>query len=128
MPQRRVLLVLLAVLLVFLATRYACHTMYVSDPQPERPPRFDDLADRIDPNSADWQTLAVLPGLGERKAKDIVEYRQRKRSEAKDPTLIVFRTENDLLYVRGIGAALIEGMRPHLLLPSDRRPATSQAL
>ena len=127
-PQRNVLLALLCVLLVYLAARYACRTTYVGDPPPERPPRYDDLADRVDPNTADWQTLAALPGLGERKAKDIVEYRETKRAEAKDPALVVFRTENDLLYVRGVGVGLIDAMRPHLLLPGDRRPATSPAL
>ena len=70
--QRRVLLVLLAILLAFLLTRYACNRMYVSDPQPEVTPRFDELADRIDPNTADWQTLAALPGIGERRARDVV--------------------------------------------------------
>jgi DNA uptake protein ComE-like DNA-binding protein len=113
---------------VSLVTRYACNTSYVSDPQPGRPPRYNELADRIDPNTADWQTLAALPGIGERKARDIVEYRERKRAEARDPGLIVFDAEGDLLYVRGIGPALIEAMRPHLLFPSANRSATSKAL
>jgi DNA uptake protein ComE-like DNA-binding protein len=127
--QRRVLLVLLCVFLVFLAARYACNRMYVGDPQPETPPRYDQLADRIDPNTADWQTLAALPGIGEAKARDIVAYRERKRAEAKDPSLVVFDAPGDLLYVRGIGAALVEAMKPHLLFPpATRRPATTVAL
>jgi hypothetical protein len=124
--QRRVLLVLLTVFLVFLAARYAFNTMYVSDPQPEAPPRFDELADRIDPNAADWQTLAALPGLGERKARDIVEYRERKRSQAHDPALVVFDAPGDLLYIRGIGVAIVEGLKPYLEFPSTNR-STSQS-
>ena len=126
--QRRVLLVLLTVFFAVLATRYACNTAYVSDPQPSRPDRFDELADRIDPNTADWQSLAALPGIGERRARDIVEYRERKRLQAGDPVLVVFDAEGDLLYVRGIGPALVEGMKPYLLFPSANRSATSKAL
>jgi hypothetical protein len=128
-PQRRVLLVLLTLLLAFLAGRYACNTVYVSDPQPDLPPRHSELADRIDPNTADWQTLAALPGIGEKRAQDIVAYRERKRSEAHDPNLVVFDAAGDLLYVRGIGPALLEAMKPHLLFPAPAdRPATSRAL
>jgi hypothetical protein len=127
--QRRVLLVLLSVFLVFLTARYTCNRMYVSDPQPETGPRYNELADRIDPNTADWQTLAALPGIGEGKARDIVAYRERKRSEAHDPDLVVFKAEGDLLFVRGIGVALVEAMKPHLLFPPPaNRPATTAAL
>jgi hypothetical protein len=131
--QRRVLLVLLGLLFAFLLTRYACNTMYVSDPQPEMPLRYHELADRIDPNTVDWQTLAALPGIGERRARDIVEYRERKRAEARDPALVVFDGPGDLLYIRGIGPALIEAMQPHLLFPSPssqpaNRSATTSAL
>ena len=126
-PQRQVLLFLLTILLLALTTRYACNTMYVSDPQPETPPRYHELADRIDPNTADWQTLAALPGIGERRARDIVEYRERKRAQAKDPALVVFDAEGDLLYVRGIGAATVEGLKPYLLFPRQDPPADRSA-
>lgn len=129
-PQRRVLIVLVCALTVFLGARYACNRMYVGDPQPERPPRYDELADRIDPNTADWQTLAALPGLGEKRAKDIVEFRERKRTEARDPDLTVFQTDNDLLRIRGIGVATVESIRPFLLFPGPvtRRSDTAPAL
>ena len=103
--------------------------MYVSDPQPDVPPRFDELADKVDPNTADWQTLAALPGIGEARARDIVAYRERKRVEARNPELVVFDAPGDLLYVRGVGPALLESMRPYLVFPpSRRRSATTQAL
>ncbi len=126
--QRRVLLVLLTVLFSALVMRYACNTSYVSDPQPARPPRYDDLADRIDPNTADWQTLAALPGIGERRARDVVEYRERKRAEARDPALVVFDAPGDLLYVRGIGVAIVEALKPYLEFPTTNRSATTTAL
>jgi hypothetical protein len=126
-PQRRVILLLLAVLLVILCARYACNSMYVSDPQPDLPPRYDQLADKIDPNTADWQTLAALPGIGERRARDIVEYRQRKRDLAHQPDLLVFQSERDLLYVRGVGAGIVDSMKPYLLFPPPAQPATRPA-
>ena len=127
--QRRVLLVLLAVFLLFLTARYACNRMYVSDPQPETGPRYNDLADTIDPNTADWQALAALPGIGASKARDIVAYRDRKRAEANNPDLVVFDAPGDLLYVRGIGVALVEAMKPHLHFPpATDRSATGPAL
>ena len=126
--QRGVLLVLLTILFISLATRYACNSMYVSDPQPDVPPRYHELADRIDPNTADWQTLAALPGIGERRARDIVDYRERKRAQAADPNLVVYDAPGDLLYVRGVGAAIVEGMKPYLLFPATNRSATSAAL
>jgi DNA uptake protein ComE-like DNA-binding protein len=73
--QRGVLLALLA------ADSSTCHppdssTRLRERSAPARPPRYDELADRIDPNTADWQSLAALPALGEKRAKTIIEYRE----------------------------------------------------
>jgi hypothetical protein len=114
--QRRVLLGILACLIVCLSVRYACNPVYVSDPQPEVPSRFDELADRIDPNTADWETLAALPGIGEKRAKDIVAYRDRAAGE--HPGKPVFEKQTDLLKIRGVGRAMMEGMEPYLSFPS----------
>jgi hypothetical protein len=127
-PQRRVLLVLLTILLLSLVARYAFNSLYVSDPQPETGPHYNDLADKIDPNTADWQTLAALPGIGERRARDIVDYRERKRTQAHDPTLVVFRARGDLLYVKGVGVGIVQALEPYLLFPTTNRSATTRAL
>jgi len=61
---------------------------------------------RIDLNSADAQTLArELNGIGESKARAIVEYR-----EAKGP----FTSVDELLEVKGIGTATLEKNRERL--------------
>ncbi|MNY28761.1 ComE operon protein 1 [compost metagenome] len=61
---------------------------------------------RIDLNSADAQTLArELNGIGEAKARAIVEYR-----DAKGP----FTSVDELLEVKGIGAATLEKNRERL--------------
>ena len=122
LPQRRVLLVLLTGLLVFLAVRSALNPTYVSDPQPERPARFDDLADRIDPNTADWPALAALPGVGEKRAKDIVAFREEAKRDA--PSSVVFARPQDMLKVKGVGVAMLEGISPFLAFP---RPETTSS-
>src|SRR6476646_6168228 len=125
LPQRRALLLLLALLAAFLAVRYALNPVYVSDPQPARPAHFDDLADRIDPNTADWSALAALPGVGESRARDIVAYREEaKRSR---PDADAFAKPEDLLRIKGIGAAMLEGMAPHLTFPPTAAPSTTPA-
>ena len=70
------LLVLLTVLCLGLGIRYACNPAFVSDPQPERPARYGDLADRVDPNTADLNTLTAIPNLGEKRAEAIIEFRE----------------------------------------------------
>ena len=121
--QRRALLVLLAVFLLALVARLALDRQFVSNPQPAHGARYDELASRIDPNSADWQTLSAIPTLGERRAKAIVAYREQAQSQGSTPP--AFRNPKDLLRVRGIGQATIENLRPYLIFPSDQ-PATSQ--
>ena len=56
---------------------------------------------RVDINSASVAELATLPGIGESKAKAIVEYR------AVDP----FKTVDDLKKVKGIGEKTLDALR-----------------
>src|SRR5207302_6512491 len=88
--QRRALLVLLLVLGIVLAARRVRDRAELPDPPAAEGPRAAELADRIDPNTADWQTLAAIPTLGEKRARDIVRYRQRCLD--KDPKAVAFRT------------------------------------
>ena len=120
-PQRRALLLVLTAFGLILGVRLACNPAYVSDPQPDEPPRYHDLADRIDPNTADWQTLAALPTLGEKRARAITDYRdERLRARPGDT---VYQAPRDLMAVRGIGAAMVVTLRPYLVFPTDK-PAT----
>jgi len=118
-PQRRALIALLAVFLVVLCIQLAVNRQYVSDPQAGQGARYDELATRIDPNTADWQTLAAIPTLGEKRAKEIVAYRDRMRSG--EPNAVVFRDAPDLLRIRGIGRATMENLRPYLVFPPADR-------
>ena len=122
--QRGVLIVFVLALSLVLTIRLAVNRHYVSDPQPIRPDRFDELADKLDPNVATWQELAVLPQLGEKRAKEIVAYRDQFRVDRRGDT--PFRTPEDLLVVKGIGVAMLNTIRPHLMFPSS--PTTTRAL
>ena len=124
LPQRRVLLVLLGVLLPVLALRYACNPAYVADPQPPYPARYEELADRIDPNVADLPTLAALPTIGERKARDLIDYRETRA--ARDPDRRPFARVEDLLNIRGFGASTVETLRPYLVFPQPASAPSSR--
>ena len=116
-PQRRVLILLLAVLCPTLAVRFACNAAYVPDPPPARGPRYDEVVDRIDPNVADVATLSALPMIGEKRAQDIVGYRESQRADGRADR-VVFSKPEDLLMIRGFGRASIETLRPYLAFPS----------
>jgi DNA uptake protein ComE-like DNA-binding protein len=118
LPQRRALLVLLSVLCLGLGVRYACNPAYVSNPQPDRPSRADELADRVDPNTADVNTLIAIPQMGEKRARAIIEFREKRRALL--PGQPAFRTASDLTAVRGIGWSMVENLRPYLTFPDDR--------
>src|SRR5437764_5897587 len=99
--QRGVLIAFLCAMLIVVGIRLWINSSYVSNPQPLRPSRFDELADKVDPNSADWQTLAALPQLGEKRARQVVAFREEFL--AAHPGAIAFERANDLMQIRGIG-------------------------
>ncbi|HSU66801.1 MAG TPA: helix-hairpin-helix domain-containing protein [Tepidisphaeraceae bacterium] len=117
LAQRRALIILLVLFFGWLCYRYATNRASVADPQPPQGARASELATRIDPNTADWQTLAAIPGMGEKKARAIVEYRERVHAHI--PTAVVFAIPADLQHIRGIGAATVENLQPYLIFPGD---------
>ncbi|MGH7177716.1 MAG: ComEA family DNA-binding protein [Tepidisphaeraceae bacterium] len=114
--QRSAISVLTIGLLGLILLRYALNPQFVSDPQPAVPDRAADLADRIDPNTADWQTLAALPMIGEKRARDIVAYRERYL--ARHPAGVAFAHPTDLMSIRGIGVSTLAQIRPFLVFPT----------
>jgi competence ComEA-like helix-hairpin-helix protein len=54
---------------------------------------------KIDLNRADWYELIILPGIGEKKARAIVEYRKRSGR---------FKTIEQLCGVNGIGVKTVK--------------------
>ncbi len=72
----------------------------------------------VNPNSAPWWELTILPGVGPTKARDIVGFREQRGSALGSdddddsvpsirPLLLVFRRAADLDQVRGIGPKTI---------------------
>lgn len=67
-------------------------------------PQAQDDNTPININTADEATLMLLKGIGEVKAKAIVEYRQSQP----------FETIADLMKVRGIGEKTFESIKDHI--------------
>jgi hypothetical protein len=116
--QRRALLVILFGFIVYLSIRLALNRAYVSDPPPPHGLRYDEVVDKIDPNTADVATLAALPLIGEKRAQQIVDFRDRRRIQY--PGRVAFRSEDDLLLIKGFGQASLETLRPYLIFPSTQ--------
>lgn len=120
--QRRVVVVIAVGLLVGLSIRVALRHTYIPDPQPAEGLRAADLADKLDPNTATVAEIAAIPNVGETLAQAVVSYRE---AHLKDyPDRPAFREPMDLLRVRGIGVARMEGMQGYLVFPTTARATT----
>ena len=72
---------------------------------------FGVLAEPVDINTADAQTLALnIKGVGDRKAAEIVSYREKYGP---------FKSIEELKNIRGIGSKLIEKNRANLLIVNN---------
>jgi hypothetical protein len=69
----------------------------------------------VNPNTAPWQELTVLPRIGETIACRIVSYRESLSEAAWDPGPgKAFRRPADLTDVRGIGPITVRRVAPYL--------------
>lgn len=120
------------VLALFTAFALVCGTWYLartSDPAPyrvssvrqpaeeetaaapEAEPAEDSRPDSllpgevIDLNTADYYDLRRLPGIGEKRAEDIIAYREEYGP---------FQTADELTHVSGIGPGILEGLRDYV--------------
>lgn len=121
--QRRVVLVIAVGLLVSLSIRVALRHTYIPDPQPAEGLRAAELADKLDPNTATVAEIAAIPNVGETLAQAVVSYREARLKDYPDRP--AFREPMDLLRVRGIGVARMEGMQGYLVFPTTA-PATTR--
>jgi hypothetical protein len=119
--QRRGLIAFCVLMLAISVLSLVQRRSLVPDPLPAEGVRAAELQDWLDPNTASIEEFAALPALGERRAMEIVEFRER--ASRRDP--LVFRKPQDLMQVRGIGAAIVEQIRPFLRFPGI--PTTSPA-
>jgi competence ComEA-like helix-hairpin-helix protein len=128
-PQRGLLIAFVLAFSVVLLVRLHSNRVYVSNPQPSKPARFDELADKLDPNVATWQELSVLPQIGEKRAKEIVAYREDYASRGSGT--VAFARAEDLMKVKGFGIAMVATLRPFLTFPSTQpttNPTTTRSI
>ena len=92
------------------------HPRRVDDPPPPMGDLANALATRIDPNTAEWPAWAGLPLIGEKRAKEIVAFRESWLAERPGET--PFEKPEDLMRVKGIGKATVEALKPYLIFPS----------
>lgn len=71
----------------------------------------------VNVNTATVDQLQALPGIGEARARAIVETRTERGG---------FKSVEELLEVRGIGPANLERLRPHVTLQGKSRIASPE--
>jgi len=121
--QRRALVILCIALSSYIGVRFALNRRHVPDPQPIAGELASQLQDKIDPNTADAATLGVLPLIGEKRAADMVAYRDKFLQA--HPGEIAFKRLEDLRNIKGIGPSTIAQMSPYLMFPAPATPATT---
>ncbi len=108
--EQAVLVVLALVVVAAVAYRAVSYLRLGQEPLevvPAAPPTY-----RVNVNTADWVTLALVPGLGESLAKRIVALRVERGGR--------LDTLDALLAVRGIGEKTLAKLRPFLFAgPTD---------
>lgn len=97
--------------------QYAFTARNVRTPTPDHPgDRIDQVLDRVDPNTAPWWELTILPGVGESTARAIVEHRRQAQIAGQSRP---FKVAADLEHVHGIGPKTIERLEPLLRFDAD---------
>ncbi len=115
--QRRTVLSLSAILLLFLAILNWQQPVSLSDPATQSALRSDEIADRLDPNTADAAALAAIPNVGEKRAAEIVDYREEFFRQ--HPNQTAYKTLDDLLRLKGFGVATVANLSPFLCFPAN---------
>jgi len=115
--EQAVIVLLALVLAAGIGYRAVSHWCVGADPI-EAVPAIGGPAYRVNVNTADWETLSLVPGLGETLSRRIVEVREAIPGKQ-------FRTLDELQEVRGIGAKTLDRLRPYLTI-SDAPEAAAE--
>jgi competence ComEA-like helix-hairpin-helix protein len=104
-------LIILAIIAAVVIYRLST-TAPINAPHPSIAPA--DIDRRLNPNTANWGQLAALPGIGETRAKAIIEYRENNNTNAP-----AFQSPEDLTQVHGLGPKTVENIRESLRFKDD---------
>jgi len=115
--QSKALLGLCLLLALFLLAESIRKPAEISDPPERDSPRAGEIMDRIDPNTADAAALAAIPNLGEKRAAEIVEYRENFKQRY--PAATAFTSMDDLMLMKGFGPATVANLAPYLVFGRD---------
>jgi DNA uptake protein ComE-like DNA-binding protein len=114
--QRAVLASIVVIVCAAFFVQSLRHPKHVDDPPAPTGDLARALATRIDPNTADWPAWAGLPLIGEKRAKEIVAFREQWLIDHADE--LPFERPDDLTRVKGIGKATVEALKPYLIFPT----------
>ena len=84
------------------------------------------LANKINPNTATWASLARLPGIGAGKARAIIKYR-RQYCEKNGSKKIPFKKDMDICKVKGIGEVTVEQIKEYLIFDKHKQASIDDA-
>lgn len=121
--QRGVLSGLLACLIALTAYQIVTDRLYIPQRGPipaGQLPGMAPVADRLDPNTATWEALAIIPGMGESRAKAIVAH--RAAWTAQHPDQVAFQRPQDLMRVKDIGEITMHALERWLVFPETSGP------
>ncbi len=105
----------LLLLIAFLGT-----TTTVTAPVAPLTGSFDEsIGLKIDPNSAPWWELTIIPGVGEVTARRIVAFRHENDDDGDGDGNVPFRRPADLQAVHGIGPKTSARLAPYLTFPDS---------
>ncbi len=105
-PGDRLILAALSLALLGLCGLHVARARGLAGPAPEIREAERVSSHVIDVNTAPWWELQAIRGIGEKRARAIVECREKKNGG--------FASVEELVEVRGIGLRSLEPMRPYL--------------
>ncbi len=111
--QRKALLTLGVVLAMFLTIQWLREPVDLADPLPNDGPRVEEIMNRLNPNTADAAALSAIPNLGEKRAAEIIGYRENFIRQ--HPNSSAFNSTDDLRNIKGFGPATAANLAPYLM-------------
>jgi competence protein ComEA len=113
-----VVLAVVSMAAMFLLFERFHETTVIPDP-PASGARAGEITGKLDPNTATAADLSAIPTLGEKRAAEIVTYRDEFLH--RHPGTVVFKSPNDLLGIKGIGVGTVHNMEPYLVFPETKK-------